>query len=464
MRQPLFDVSSSLSSNNVSFGTFTKENIATYLNSPSSNEKNLRNASRHIYSSDSHYYRLIQYYANLFKWCYIILPIDNDPEKVKSESFKKSYLKTALNLQRMNIRHEFSKASAICLRDGVFYGMSWTDSKNNFFIQPINPDYCKLKDIVDGVYSYAIDMSQINESDLYLYPQQVTKMYQDYRTTRIKYQVVPDEISWCIKADETENRYSIPPWTSVLASLIDIENYKALQETSTEIENYKMIHGQVPTDSAGAPTIPGPDVTRYYEQLCNAVPRQIGVAVTPFNINSVNFDQSGSTNSIDTVGRSLAQFWAEVGSPAPLHGAANDTAGAIKLAIKSDEMLSFALAEQVQRLINLHLKLTSGSIKFRIQFLPVTVFNEEEVVKLYKEAGTYGFAKSLYPAALGLQPFDVASLNVIESEILSFDELTPLSNTHTMTSENEAGRPSANETDLSESGEETRDTDANENR
>ena len=112
--------------------------------------------------------------------------------------------------------------------------------------------------------------------------------------------------------------------------------------------------------------------------------------------------------------------------------------------------------------------MSSAKQKFKINILPVTVFNYEDMVKFYKEGATLGIpgSKSAYAALLGTAAYDVLGLNTVETNYLKFDDLTPLSSTYTMSgnSDGEAGRPAKDETELGDSGADTRDADSNANR
>ena len=88
---------------------------------------------------------------------------------------------------------------------------------------------------------YAVDFSKIKEDELELYPPEFASLYSAYKSSGQKWQEIPSSISFCLKADETTSLYSIPPWASTLPMLHDIETIKELQETATEIANYKVI-------------------------------------------------------------------------------------------------------------------------------------------------------------------------------------------------------------------------------
>ena len=131
---PIWNVLDTSTKTNPTYTRYTKENILSYMQAPASNEKYLRNASIYMYDASSQYRRLIQYYALLLKWNYIIAPLDFDRTKVKEDAFRKQYLKVSAALEVKNLQHELQKASMIALRDGILYGAVWSAS-NSFYIQ-----------------------------------------------------------------------------------------------------------------------------------------------------------------------------------------------------------------------------------------------------------------------------------------------------------------------------------------
>lgn len=339
------------------------------MQTPKSNEKNIRNASIYMYDVSSQYRRLIQYYALMPTWAYTVSPLDFDSEKVNETTFRKAYLKSAQQVEKMNLKHEMQKAVIIALREGVLYGVQLTGT-DSFCIQRINPDYCKLSALLDGTWLYAVDFSQIREDELYQYPPEFTTLWNTYQKTGQKWQEIPDNISFCLKADETTSLYSIPPWSSAMPLLYDIETYKALQETASEIANTKMIGMTLPTDEKGIPLMEFPEAQKYYTHLLNAVPPNIGVAMSPMKLDAFDFSTSSNLSDVDTVSKSEEAFWRESGTSPLLFGSSdNDSAGALQLSIIADTEIVFAIVNQCERLINRILKSLGGTQKFRINFL-----------------------------------------------------------------------------------------------
>lgn len=450
------------------YSTITRENVESYLASPSANEKQLRDASIYLYQTNSRYRNLLNYYANVPCWIYTIDALNFNKEKVKKDNFKKQYQKVCNILESIGVIKTMREAVLTALREGVFYGVIWGGDGSSFILQKLDPNYCTIVSIGDGgVFNFAYDVSQIKEQDLPSYfPPQFTDMYNAYKAGGSKYQVVPPEVSFCVKADTTIPEYSVPPFSSVLPALYYIENIEDLTETATELSNYKMLAGQIPVDGEGVPIVDYGTVMEYYSHIAGNVGDRVGVALSPFKLDSFTFEKSGTTSQIDDIARANENFFASAGSSALLHGATNSTSGVTKLAIKSDEAYAFGYMYQCEKVINRFLKTLSGTQKFKIKFLPISIFNREEMIDTYKNAMNYGVGKLQYIAAMGISQFDILGQDFIEDEILDIDNLfTPMSTASTQSSSSDdVGRPEEGDAEIDDAGEATRDSGANDNR
>jgi hypothetical protein len=248
--------------------------------------------------------------------------------------------------------------------------------------------------------------------------------------------------------------------------LYDIETYKSLQVTASAIANYKMITMKVPLDSkSNLPVMSFEEVQKYYNQVGANLPEYVGLASTPFDVDSVDFEKSGGVDSVDIVSRAEEQFWQEGGTSSLLFGSPDGkTAGALELSIKTDEETMFAIQVQVERLINKMLLSMSGTQKFKITFLGSTIFNQKDMISLYKEAATLGIpgSKSAYASLLGVVPGDIQAMNMMEMDVLDMGNLTPLQTSYT--TPGEAGAPKKDATDLTDSGDATRESGSNESK
>lgn len=462
MRQATYDPNKSGSKKNHSYPLKYKEDVLSWLQNPSSttSEKSLRDASNYMYLSSMHYNRLLNYYAGLYTGAYVIAPLAFNQNDISS-NFEKQYYRVKKSLELMNIPHIMRFVTLVALRDGAFYGVTISDN-NSSMILKIDPDYCRITAICDNSYLYEVDMTKISRN-LEFYPQVFTDMYLKYIETGERWQEVPIDISVCIKADETIPDYSIPPFAGVIPSLYTIANEEALQETASELRNYKMLSGQIPLDEKGNQLIPDDIVQQYYAHIASALDDRVGLALSPFKLESVSFENNASVNNLNTLSDAVANFWSTAGTSGLLHGRENDTSGVTQLAIKNDETYVIGIIQQFERVINRHLKTNfSGSQKFKISILPITVFNRGELIKYYKEAASFGIGKSYYAAAVGVPQIDIAGMDYIERNFVPFDNLTPLKNSYTTSGD--VGRPQEDLSELGDAGMETRDNDTNANR
>jgi hypothetical protein len=293
-------------------------------------------------------------------------------------------------------------------------------------------------------------------------------LYAEYKVDKKKYKEVPAEVSVCVKFDPTIVEYSIPPFSAVMPYLYTIANAVSLQETKDELNNYKMIAGKVPMDEKGKPLIGWDMYLKYYNHLENAIGDGVGLAISPFDLKSFDFEQSGSTAEIDNVSRAIDNYWTSAGTSGLLHGVSNNTSGVTKLAIQNDENYVLGVIQQIEKSLNLYLKLNfSGTNKFKITILPITIYNRNDFIEMYKGSVAFGLGKSHYAAALGIPQTDVDGLNYLETDVIQIDKiLKPMVNSHNASSDEmqSQGRPTVDDDELSDSGENTRNNDTNSNR
>lgn len=449
------------------FSTYERATIEQWLESPTSNEKNLRNASIFLYQTNTRYSNLLHYYAEVPCWLYTVTPVNYNPEKVKKEAFKKQYQKTCNIIESMNLQKAMQEVVVVALREGAYYGAIWGGDGNSFILQKLNPDNCYITSISDGgVFQFAYDMSKIKAEDLpTYYPPAFTTMYNEYQKSGNQYQPVPPEVGFCVKGDPSIVEYSLPNFSALLPSLYSIKNVEDLTETASELSNYKLISALLPTDENGIPTMDYKTAMQYYSHIAGNVGERVGVAISPFKLTSYNFEQSGTTSQVDNVARANENFFAAAGTSALLHGASNSTSGVTKLSIKVDEAIAFGLMNQCGAAINRFLKTQSGTIKFKVNFLPVSIFNKEEMINSYKGAMNYGVGILQYAACVGIPQHDLLGQSYIEDEVLDLGNVfKPMQTASTQSSSDDAkgGRPEIK--DISDEGEETRDGDTNDNK
>lgn len=449
---------------------YTKKQILDMLNAPETNEQGLRRASLYLYDMSSHYRRLINHFAKLPTYDYYLTPLKvSKNANINEKSFRSCYRKAVEQTELMNLKHEMMKAAVTCFREDVFYGYE-ISTKDSYFIQKLNPDYCRLSGIEDGVYIFEFDFLFFN-----LHPELLDYYGSEFRRKYKKYKESPSLYRWqeidsknsvCLKFNEDEI-HVIPPFAGTFADIYDIADYKQIMKAKVYTQNYKLLFMKIPFEN-GRFKLPESIAASYYEQFAEELPEGIGLAMSPMDVGSVDFDSP--TSDTDSVVQSENNFWRASGASNAILGKDDLTSSsALLLSIEADAALTYGLLRQMERWINKKLKNLSGTYHFKLTFLNTTIYNRGTVQSQLMTAAQYSFPVKLQAAAAyGLSPSDMEGLLVLENDILRLqDSMIPVASSHTQSSEiidveKDVGRP-AQET-VDESGEKTQENDSNDKR
>lgn len=463
----------------VIYRRYSKEDIAKMLENPQKNEKQLRELSGFIYLVSSHYRRLVDYYSTILLYNYTVIPIKIPIEKIKKTEYKKAYYYVVNECEKYNLAHEATKATKIAVRDGVYYGLCY-ESKNSFYIKPFDNRYAKISSIEDGVFRFSVDLGYFSGKEylLEMYGQDFTHAYELYKGNKEKGIKADKTKKWyepengiCLKVDETDPIYSLPLWTGVLLSVLDIEDYKLLQKAKAENDNYKVLNAKMETDEDGVPKMEYSTAEKYYEQMAANLPPGIGLLLNPFDVTDFSF-QSSSAADNNAVTEAENQFWEAAGVSSLLFGSTKATSSAaLTLSVKPDEALAFSILKQFERFFNMKIKKMNLDYQFKIAFSQQSIFNTNEYTDRLSKAAQYGVPIKLqYASSLGMSPSDIIGMSYIEDEILSLCNKTwnkPLISSNTQSSiDSESGRPTnaSRGEGLTESGEQSLEDDVNANR
>ena len=439
---------------------FTKDDIVKLLQYPERHERELREASNYLYNISSHYHRLINYYSKMGTFNYYLSPLKiNSNTKINRKSFENAFKKACDECERMNIRHEMLKIADSVFREEIFYGYEF-ESKDSYFIQKLNPDYCRIIAIEDGIYTFEFDFSFFNRRMELLewYGSEFSKKYELYLSDKQHYrwQELSSKSSVCFKLNESSLAI-IPPFAGTFPDIYDIADIKSLMKSKAEIENYKLITMKIPYEN-GSFKIPLPVAMNFFEQLADQIPEDIGFGMTPMELDQVDFENSGKSQDVDAVVQSENNFWAAAGTSNAILGNPDVTSSsALALSIETDAAIVYALMDQMARWINKKLKQLPGTYHFKLTFLHETIYNAQDIQKQLLSACQYSFpAKYAAAASFGITQSDFEGLLVLENIVMDLqNKMVPVTSTHTQSEDNtsESGRPKQDTVDTA--GEQT---------
>lgn len=465
--------------------SYSKQDIRDALKAPKQNEKRLREISNFLFNSSSQYRRLVWYLSQMATFDYILEPSNiTDRDMEKPEDLKDKYKQTANRIETMNIKHEFQKIFEVAIREDVFYGYE-REANNSYFIQRLDPEFCRITSVVDGMYNFSFNFSYFDHSgnNLDNYPEEFRKLYKEYLSQKSdknwrektgldpRWKELDFKKTVCVKVNQ--NDYTpIPPLAMVFEDVADIVEYKELKKAKTEIENYKLLIQKIPMRESSTEnddfTIDFDTARKFHQIVSQTLPEGIGLTTTPMEFDEVSFDKQYA--DVDNVETAERDFWNSAGVSQFLFNSDKSSNAGIEKSVQTDEQLVFNLLRQLERWLNRKIK-TKASMnnKFKVSFLETTYFNREKVFEKYLKASQFGVpVKSRLAASLGISPSAMISMASLENDVLNFNEnWVPLESSHTQNGSDptdEGGAPEVDDDELSPEGESTRENGGNEHR
>lgn len=446
---------------------FNKDDVMRWMANPAKFEKQLRKLSRFLYDTSSHYKRLIQYFATMLTFDYYIEPyglVDFTSPKL-AENMKKKYIETANFLEVMNMKHEFLKVCERAWIDDVayFYELRLKDS---YFLFPLDPDYCAVSGIEDGCLTFSFDFSYFKRrpKELDRYPEEFQQKYEKYKVDNknYRYQEINPSRSICIKIAESVD-YPIPPFCGIFEEVYALEDYKSLNLSRAEMENYLLLVAKIPylnkAETENAFALGLDKAIEYFDRAMESLPPAVGGFLSVFDsVEPIKVDKNDK--SVDYVSEAQKALYDSAGVSQLLFNG-DSSASTISKSIIVDENVVFKVLRQFERWVNTKLKDEIKGIKFRANFLDITKFSQDDYIKSLKEGVTLGLPNKLkYAAALGQSPSSVLHMEFLENTVFDIVNIwKPLNSSYTQSGV--GGRPEKNEDDLSPEGETTRKNDSN---
>ena len=451
------------------FSIYSKDDIKKFLANPYSNAKSLRKAVEYIYIASPHFRRLIDYFVGLTDLAYYVSTYKLYPENANDRMVKNNYRKTLNTLTSMSIKTQFPKIIKTCLKDDVFFGTLWV-TKDVITVQQLPTDYCEISSIEGNVYNVQFDFSYFNVYPVYLdyYPEEFRIKYQAYKNKQApKWQELACPNSFAIKCNYETPEYPIPPFAGLLRAIYDLEDYRNLKLAKTELENYAMLSMKLPMDDEGNWQIDYDKAFEFWSNLSEVTPEEVGTVLTPMDISKISFERSGAQDP-DTIEEAEQAVFTAAGVSSLLFNNTSASAAALLLSIKVDQALTFGIVKSIEDMVNRFIQSQSYGKNFRVNFLNVSEFNRKEVADQYLKACQYGFPLiSAYCATVGLKQEELDGMSYLETNILGLQKMfIPVRGSNQMSSDDldivdetteEGGRPRKEGTDLTDSGEESRE-------
>ena len=464
------------SSKTQSYTVYSKDNLRTYLQNPSTeaNQKNLRNLSEFLYTVSHVYRRLVLNKANQFDAkSYIVYPKLNDNGDVEESSYQ-NYIKTSNYVQGMHLDTQVRKCLIKAWLDDVIYGFCYGEPENdNFFIHILNPDYCKISsvDYYSGKINFAFNFSFFDGSNSFyldVYDPIFNKMYNSYKSdSKLRWQELPPEKTFCLKINEENLDYPIPPFSGMFNSLIDLVDLSQIQAVKDELSAYKLIYGIIPTISGSKEVddfaIDLELANQFYQKLQGIVPDGISLGLTPFALDSIDFNQNAAedTNIVNKAYQNLIEAEGDI----VLNSNKITNSESFKRAMMVESATAMSVVHQFNTFVNFYIKNNLGIEDVIVEFSDVSKYFKDDKIDQLLKLGGYGVPiKNQLISLLGISPAQARSLEYLEDKIglAKTKWVSPLVSSNVQSGnidngDGSDGRPKKDDSEIGSDGVATRD-------
>ena len=464
----------------------TEATLTQAMLDPKDNEIALQEFSQSFEIQSQSYKKILEYFAGIlsFDLTYECINVSK-PEEYKSAGYKKDLKVLEQFIDGFNYKKEFSSVVKELLRnEAAFYCPRVDGDRMVLQEMPASPQYTMItgRGTYGLLYSFSMLWFILPGVDIRMYPPFFRKKYQEFWGDRkpdaynsslppqlrgdssyIYWQDIDIDTGWCFKfSPEIASR--VPVFSGLFLDLIQQPLMRALQKNINMAAASRLIIGQVGTLKDAASKVKdqfaiNPDTLGKFLALVKAaVGDSMKVAAAPLEeMKPVNFSSENElyssylTTALSTSGGNSNLY----SSPLNVKRNVEET----RLALNTDENIMYSLYPQFQDFMEYQINKRTKNYKFKIHFQGSNFYNNREQ-RLDKQMTLMGMGIVLpqqISAALGLSPFEFQR-QLDEARMSDWTEkLTPIIPAAQMGADTKAtGRPSKKDSDLSESGEQTR--------
>ena len=466
---------------NISSRTPDKNDIENALKDPANNEKSLISYSQSYYFSSLMYKRNIEYIANLPAFDLEMTCINATPADYKTTRYKNDYKAVAEFFDKFDYRAQFREILWNLLMEETYFGIFRKfESKNLFQQWPWK--YAQITGKFEYGLLYDIDMNYFLQGivDLDCYPDWLKKKYLEvFKSNNANYkpsnklnnrtgkfamwvQTSPEEGFWCFKFNP-KHSVQAPFFSAMLPEMAIVPLMRNLQVDQSLAAARKLLVSSVPylkekksSSVANQLAIDADVLGKFIGLAAQGIENAIKILALPTeDIKGVEFENTDK----DTYKNFMA-ITSSLLSGGKVIFSTDENMNAIEtqLSLNLDELLAESIYPQFEEFLNYFVNKETKKYKWKFRFVGCNdqfdrKRRQEEVFK-YADKGIV--LPNRIASSLGLNKIELER-ELEEAKATDFsDKLTMLLNVNTMASVNAVGRPRKDDSELTESGSETR--------
>lgn len=439
----------------------------------------LREISNCFYEISGIYERACKYLAFLYRYDWYVVPYINDDDKINEDKVLAELSKVLQYLDNSNIKKLCGDMALRVIVDGCYYGYV-VDTNDGMAIQQLPINYCRSRFAHGSRPAVEFNMrffddkfadTQYRMRILNMFPDEFKKGYLLYKKGKLPGDYNGDKSGWYLLDPDNAFKMNIngtdyPILANAIPAILDLDAAQDLDRKKMAQKLLKVIIQKLPLDKNGELIFDIDEARDIHNNTVNMLKRAIGVDVmTTFaDVDVADLADKNTATSTDDLEKVERALFNNLGLSQNLFN--TDGNLSLEKSILNDEASMRNLILQFADWLNhLIVRRFPGKKKysFRAIFLETTVYNYQDLAKMYKEHVQLGYSKMLPQIALGHSQSSILAMAHFENEIIHlYDVMIPPLMSSTMSSEavlgqkaaatgnGEAGRPEKKDSEKSE--------------
>ena len=428
----------------------------------------IREISNHFYHISGVYQRACDYYANLYRYDWYVVPEIYDDEKLNNEKIITDFISKLTYLDNSHIKKMCGEIALKVILNGCYYGYI-IEEGNALSIQELPPNYCRSRFSTKNVPTVEFNMrffddkfpdTQYRLKVLKMFPKEFQKGYILYKEGKLLDETASEigrsiyqSYGWYLLDPKKTIKFNLnntdmPIFMSAIPAIIDLDAAQDLDRQKQMQKLLKIIIQKLPTDKNGDLIFDIEEAQDLHNTTVNMLRRAVGVdVVTTFaDIDSIDLSDKNTTATQDDLNKVERTVYNAMGLSKNIFN--TDGNLALDKSILEDESTVRNLLLQFETFFDRVVSVKTGSqkkIKFRFYMLETTQYNYKEMSKLYKEQVQIGYSKMLPQIALGHSQSSIINTAYFENEVLNLTEIMiPPLMSSTMSSQDILGKKDQN--------------------
>lgn len=399
----------------------------------------MREISDFFYKTSGIYNRIIRYMAFMYRYDWFVTTYVND-ESTKETKILDGFHKSLSLLDRFNPKRKLGDIALKVLRNGAYYGYR-VEQGDAVVLQELDPNYCRSRFFCGDKPAVEFNMRYFDEcfkdttqkmKVLKMYPSEFSRGYSLYKQGKLPPDFPGDDSGWylldsnyTVKFTATGEDY--PMFISVVPLILDLDAAQELDRKKTMQRLLKIIIQKMPMDKNGELIFDVDEAQQLHNNAVQMLGKAIGVDVlTTFADVSVEDLTDSSTVSAqsDDLQKVERQLYNEAGVSQMQFN--TDGNIALEKSVLNDAATMDNLRLQFEQFLNELIQKFNSSpkkVEYKVQILPTTIYNYQDLAKLYKEQTQLGYSKMLPQVALGQSQTSILANAYFENEVLDLVNL-----------------------------------------